>query len=644
MNERVPQLWHTRCRGFAAALQFLQTRTSRYRHSREGRTAFGPRRSFKRQSIRSGECRYERVRLTGAISRVRYRDGLFAVVTVESDTGRVTASGQMAAACPGMPVDAEVEERSGPLDRHYGESVKLVSQRDPGPAWKASSGVYAWLRAGAAGCAAVADRLCLAFGSRLADTVFEHPERCVEEVEGALSLPDRAGVGRALGRLSLPAKAAADLGVRDADWLAGRLTVRYGDFGPLVAFHEAGQLVGEGALPLSAAAAFVDDLVTLVAGALDWQCRTSGTDVVRAAVLRKAVKDATGASVEAVKKAVAQAVEEALVGAVDDWLVPARVLGAAARILARVEKPQDALSVDQALEERVCVVSVGADADLAPFFAKLEELRRAGRNVRIAAADARGPLLPASSWPRGVPSYDTTGLDCDTLVLLDAHRLDWDAHARLLDDAALRRTAVVLVGCPDLWAPGSGDRAFADLVESGLAPTVRYSPRSSPRRDVLDGMAPADSPQVVVGAPDHRVLRVWEKGPTSVATSEDRDVVLRVAHRSLGAGAVGKVSGRPADRAVPVFVDSPGLRDQGSLLVPEWKLSGDVQRGWASGVRTGSLVVASKLDRRAWHAVLCAAEKVWVPKWAAEPLAPPGSPAPSVLLSLAPSARSRDRA
>jgi hypothetical protein len=162
----------------------------------------------------------------GTIDRVRYRDAEFAVVVVRSEAGMVTVSGRMGAACPGMPLDAEIESRTGGGDRHYGESAKLVSHRDPGRQWLESSGVYAWLRSGAAGCASVADKLALAFGSHLAKTVVESPELCAEVLSRSLYRDDTDSVVGALRRFSMAAVAAADLGGRGVDWLAGRLTLR----------------------------------------------------------------------------------------------------------------------------------------------------------------------------------------------------------------------------------------------------------------------------------------------------------------------------------------------------------------------------------------------------------------------------------
>ena len=538
---------------------------------------------------------------------VRYRDRLFAVLSVNTDDGRVSVSGQIPTACPSMPLVAECEQRGGGPDAVYGEQWRVANQRDPGVTWRRSAAVYEWLAGGALGLGPLADLLARQFGPGLAAAMCGADSTLREALEGTYSEDEADAIMRRVERHALVAEAAAALGECGAAWLARTVTERLDTAGPLRWRENPAPLVAAGVIdPASLVQTQVHfDVVDVAGAAVDWACAVHGAH----GLSRSALDGPFGPL--AVDGDVSRLVADALgAGALyrhgRRYVGPAMAHRAAA-LAADLPRPPQAANWPTGvyIAPGVNVIAVDIGASLAFLTRDLAVLRQHGMSVRVVAPDERGALYPTNDTP--AVDLGTTLAAADVVVLLDAHRYSYRMLATTFADAT-SATCTVLVGDTRLWAPGLGDRTVADLAAHPDTRVIRRSGSGVGVALAAPDVNVFDLPTVHRSDPAGPCLRVWRRGPTALSPKPGRTAVLVQPHRGFEPGAVGTVAGVER-RQHAVIVEFPPCA---SVAIPTYKLAGDVSAGWLPGVRTDRLWVTTPLPSDAWYAVVAAATEIYV--------------------------------
>lgn len=539
--------------------------------------------------------------LSGTVDHLRYRDGEFAVVVIATEDGQITCSGPVASVCPSMPVTLAIEDRSGGGDAVYGETKRIVAWDDPPVPWRRTAGVYAWLAAGALGLEQEADRLVRRLGSGLADTVTE----ARPELESALRRPGDDEDVWLIEEVEhhLPAaQAAADLGEAGLDWLVGRLTVRFGALGPLLATSDPKSLIAHGTAPADAllhAGGAIDDVD--VAGAVcAWECRVAPAAALTRVALTRLLQPLFGGDSG---KVLAAALDAGTLVAVDRHIVTAERMQQAAALVEALHMVSGGgrWPAGTTLRSGVTVVSCQEGSNLSFLTRDLDHLRSAGLAIKTLRADGRPVYLGVDATASDQPGTP------DVVVVSDAHLYDMGRLAQVVEDAA-EAAAVVVVGDEWLWAPGDGVCVVGELVRSGLVPVISLpgtgvgSAIRDPHRD-LRIMA---LPQVRDGRPAGGAMRIWRRGPTAVSPRLQRQVMLVSRHGGYGPGTTGTVASRHGST---IQLD---LGKNVMLDIPGWKLTGDVPVGWLPGVRSEALWLTQAVTPQMLYAAVGACDILWV--------------------------------
>lgn len=565
------------------------------------------------------------MRLCGSVEAVPYRDGTFAVMSVAGPHGNVSVSGDTDVACPGMPFDGEVEHRSGSADRQYGEQHKLISLVDPGREWRRASGVWSWLSAGGGGMELAANVLIRAFGSQLPDVLVRDQPAVAQALASAYA-DEAERAAETLSGLSLAILATADLGERGLDWLARRLTARFGTHGPFLARQDPRFLISSGiasaaALAKSGAAGSPEDLV---AGVCEWECRSAGRDRVSANALERAVQTVLGDSAAAAIKAAAAG---GAVHGLGRQFVPAGTALAARSLAGSLEAITGGdMPPGATLRPGVTCVIAPPEADLAWLDADVSRCKDAGVPCEVVYPDERGSLRCRS----GPLRVSGGGGDGAVVIVLDAHRITFSTAARIALDAKGAR-ALAFVGDDQLWCPGRGDHLVADLAAWGKIPVVRLNGAGSaymardPEVDILHLPGVVLRDDAPVGT-----MRTWRKGPASSGSAKPgRVVMLAEDHGDIGVGAMGEIVS-PDGRSHAHVRFGVGA----SQRVPLWKLAGSVPFGWLPGVKADALWLTDRAARSTWLAALAAADTLYVTETARSVLDDWGLGGASLLASL----------
>ena len=548
----------------------------------------------------SANSRLRGVRLVGTVERVVYRDGRFAVLSVTHSGQTVSVSGMVDVACPGMPIDGEVVGRSGHADRQYGEEFKVVTLSDPGRDWRRASGVWAWLSAGGGGVDAAANTLVAAFGPNL-PIALTHDKAGVTRALRPMYGDAAERTAESLAMLSLVVLAAAGLGESGLDWVASRLTTRFGTYGPFIAKQDPRSLIGQGVAPVAALAraGVTGSLTELVVGCVEWECRLAVGGRVSKRRLVDAMREAVGDSAD---QAVTAAIRSGGVYDFDGWVVPAgSALGATSFIRAISQIRPGDLPPGVTLRPGVSCVVAPPGANLAWLSRDLDLLRAGGLRYDVVYPDSRGAVSRLVEAPS-----ESSGGYGNVVVVMDAHRISFATAARLAHDARAARS-LVFVGDDWMWCPGQGDSVVAELAAWGGVPVVRLagSGRAWLSRDL--GVDLTHLPGVVVAEPPPDTLRLWRAPASSGTVRVGRTVVLIDAVEGVGPGAVGEVVSAES-RAVAHVDFGPG----GVHKVRTWRMSSSVPAGWLSGVRVGGLWLTDQAGRDAWIAALAAADTLYV--------------------------------
>ncbi len=543
------------------------------------------------------------MRLVGTVERVLYIDGMFVVLAIVSSSNKaVTASGRIDAVCPGMPFDAEVKVRKGRADRQYGEDLEFFSVEDPGTEWKRTAGVWAWLSSGGGGLELAAGTLINAFGTELTTVLIEKPDE-VEQVLTPIYGEFAHDTSKSLVHLAPVIVAAADLGEKGLAWAVGRLTSRYGTYGPFLSDQDLRGMVGQGVISASALAkaGVVSSLADLAVGVCEWECKLLGTDRLSKRYLTRVLAQAVGESAE---RGVAEGLHSGGLYVVGDSIVPSTIfLGARSLTKAISEITAGRLPSETTLRPGVSCVVAPPGADLSWLSTDIRICRANKLSCHILWPDRRGTLSRLVGYPE---SRQDSGSP-DVVVIMEAHRFSYSAAARLVHDTRSAR-ALVFVGDDRLWCPGQGDRLVGDLVAWGKVPVIRLVGQGASWAVREMGAEVAYLPGVIRADPPPGTLRVWKSVvPSTGAAKVGRTVVLTETCDDVGAGAVGVVVSVENKSIAHVDFETGGVH-----RIQMWRTASGMPVGWLPGARVNSLWLTESVNRNMWIAALASADTIYV--------------------------------
>lgn len=560
------------------------------------------------------------VELNGTVKGLKFRSGRYAIAVVTADGAELSCKGEIDTVVIGMPFSGEVEPSSPAPARGGGgvgsKDFTIVHAESPPRAWRRLAGVVSYLRnGGVAALEGAGYQLVTTFGAELPAVLLESPER----LSAIRALGDDLGpVYAELDRARVALRCAGDLGEAGYEWLVGTCMYRYGPAGPVIAAEDIGSVVADGvvsAADVVGLATTLSERMRLLGAGLSLERARSGW---RGATVRFASdyarslfgSDGEGLVGDAVAAEVLVRRRQAIVSAGDDGAL--RVVESEVERLVESGRPvrgggpeiaahRERKVVSNILDSPVSLVETPAGASGAWLDGVLGHAAGAGWRVRVLYPDRRGHLL--GGWERGRVVDDP-----DLVVLVDAHRLDYDEVARRLLGVA-SGTRLVVAGDRISWAPGHGGNLVRELIATAAFPVVgldgsgatwglRCGETIERCVEVRYGRAPAGTPVV------------WSEGPTLSTRREGARVMIGRMAREVGAGALGTiVTADPRARVTRVELDGLDAVD----FPPGWLVAGNrIPVSHLPGVRSSALYLARKLAPAQLYAAVSAAKVLYV--------------------------------
>jgi hypothetical protein len=572
------------------------------------------------------------VDVDGTVTALRFRDGRYAIVAIAAAGGELICKGELDTVVVGMPFVGECEPEQPRESRPQGgdptqagqaratgrgsTDLVVVHVEHPPAAWARFAGIASYLRCGGiASLDGAVYQLVSTFGTDLPDVLLDEPER-LDRIRALGS--DLSDVIAELDKTRVALACAADLGENGYEWLVGLCTHRYGPAGPVIASEDLGSIVADGVatagLVAGLASSSVDRAHVLGAGLSLERARTGwrGATARFASDYARSLfgEDGTGLVSEAIELGSLVRRGKAVVSASDDGAL--HVVESEIARIAEAARPARAGLVDVTAHRERSVVTNVSDSPVSLvetppgasgtwLDSMLEHARAVGWAVSVLYPDRRGHLL--GRWRPG-QIVDAP----DVMVLVDAHRLDYDEMARRLL-AVPSGCRLVVAGDRCSWAPGHGGNVVRELIAteafpvvgldgSGAAWGIRCGESIERCVEFRYGRAPAGTPTI------------WSGAPASLSTREAKRVMLDRAVRDIGVGVLGTVvaaDGRA--RSVRVELDGLEVTDLSSSALVG---GGRIPVSHLPGVRTGALGLARAITPAQLYAAISAAKVLYV--------------------------------